>query len=467
MARATLLATIRSAPDQGDLYLAADAAHMRTAQELGLVAEVIPMAVVRPVLVVNARTQQQLRKAGKPVTSLHDLLRDDLKVVLANPKAASIGQLTREVLERPEVNLWPALAKRLQDGSAQVSMVATVNDLAQTVHLREGYVGVVWSAVARQYDGLETVAVPEFANVMETMQLGVLTQSSNPTAALQFARYLTARDRGLSHFARHGFEPAADADVWEARPTLHLAAGAMLKPGIEDTVKAFAEREGVTINTSFAGCGLLVAEMKSIKAGQKAGSFPDAYFACDVTFLDLVQQWFDAAVLVSKNDMVLIVPKGNPQGVKSLEDLARSNLQVGLAHPEKSAIGKLTDDLLKKMGLHARVYAEGRPKPVVHTDAAHTLVNQMRTGALDLAVVYRSNALSTPDNVKHYLDILEIDVPGRWRPSRSPWRRNRSTSSWWSGCSGPSSLVPARSRCGRSASTGCMHRSEDGGHSCG
>ncbi len=202
-----LLATLRIAQGEGDLYLAADAAHMRSAQELGLVAEVIPVAVLRPVLVVNARTQRQLRANGKPITSLNDLLRDDLKVILADPNAASIGQLTKEVLEKPGVNLWPALARRLAEGAPRVSMVPTVNQVAQTVETRDGFVGVVWSAVAAQYSGLEGIAVPEFAGVAETMQIGVLTRSRNPAAALQFARYLTARNRGQLHFQRHGFEP--------------------------------------------------------------------------------------------------------------------------------------------------------------------------------------------------------------------------------------------------------------------
>jgi len=87
--------------------------------------------------------------------------------------------------------------------------------------------------------------------------------------------------------------------------------------------------------------------------------------------------------------------------------LARSELQVGLAHPTNSALGKLTDDLLKKLGLHAKVYDEERARPVVHTDAAHDLVNKMRVGALDLAVVYRSNVQSTPENLKH-LTIIEM-----------------------------------------------------------
>jgi molybdenum ABC transporter molybdate-binding protein len=399
-----LLSTLRIVRGQGDLYLAADANHMARARREGLVAEVIPVAVLRPVLIVSSRTQRQLRERGKPVTSVTDLLRDDLKVVLANPELTSIGQLSREVLARPGLAIWPRLEKHLRSRSARVSAFDTVSEVAQAVRTIPGSVGIVWNVVATQFPDLEAVAAPELAGVSETLQIGVLARSSNPTAALHLARYLTARDRGLAVLKKHGCEPVPDADEWADRPKIHLAAGAMLRPGLEDILKAFSEREGVDIDTSYNGCGLLVAQMRSIKKGTQPGRFPDAYFACDVEFLEQVQTWFDAAATISKNDMVLIVPRGNPKGVRSLEDLTRKDLRVGLPHPTHSALGKLTDDVLRKLRLHSRVHAAD------YADAAHLLVNQMRAGALDLAVVFRSNAWSAPAGGRD-LEVIDVSLP--------------------------------------------------------
>jgi ABC-type molybdate transport system substrate-binding protein len=39
------------------------------------------------------------------------------------------------------------------------------------------------------------------------------------------------------------------------------------------------------------------------------------------------------------------------------------------------------------------------------------LVNQMRAGALDLIVVYRSNVLSHSDNPDQVLEIVEMNIP--------------------------------------------------------
>ncbi len=406
-----LLSMLRAAGGTGDLYLSADAMNMEDARKHGDVAETIPVVKMRPVLVVNKKTQKRLRAEGRPVTCAADLLRKDLKVILASDKGTSIGRTGRRVLE--PLGIWAALERRRKDGSGLVSTAGTVNKVAATVAIKDGYVGVVWDAVAAQFPALEVVQAPEFKGVSETVMIGVLARTKQPTAALQFARYLTARDRGEAVLGRHGYTTVPDADVWEEHPEIHLYAGAMLKPAVTDALEAFERREGVKVLPIFNGCGVLVSQMKAVKGGQNPRAFPDAYFACDASFMTEVQSWFEPGVTVSRNDMVLIVPKGNPKKVASLEDLARPDLRVGLAHPQKAAIGKLTDDLLKHQdGLHARVYAPGWATHIVHTDASHDLVNKMLVGALDVAVVYRSNVLATKANERTRIDVIPLDLPG-------------------------------------------------------
>jgi ABC-type molybdate transport system substrate-binding protein len=204
-----------------------------------------------------------------------------------------------------------------------------------------------------------------------------------------------------------------DGDVWAERPEVHLSSGAMLKPGIDQTVKQFAQREGITINTTYQGCGHLVDQMKAMRRGDaRPALFPDAYFACDTSFMEMVQGWFDTSIVIARNDMVLVVQKGNPKQVRSISDLARGELFIGLGHPRNSALGKLTDDMLKKLGLHERVYAGEWQKRIIHADAGHDLVNKMRAaaGKLDAAIVYRSNAISNPENPAKYLDVIDLGI---------------------------------------------------------
>jgi ABC-type molybdate transport system substrate-binding protein len=153
--------------------------------------------------------------------------------------------------------------------------------------------------------------------------------------------------------------------------------------------------------------------MESIKRGEKRAHFPDAYVSCDLSFTKKVEQWFESATIILQNDLVLIVPKDNPKGIRSLEDLKRKDLRIGMPHPKNSAMGAIVHDLLKnKLNFPEYVYTPEKNEQLMHTDAAHFLVNQMRTGALDVAIVGRSNAMSTPANVEKHLQVIDIDVPG-------------------------------------------------------
>ncbi len=403
-----LLSTIKANKGTGHLYLAADKHHMNIAHNEGYIAETIPVAYLRPVVVVNKEKQKSL---SDKVDSIGDLLRKDLKVSLANPKLAAIGKLAKDTLlqNKQAAKYWKQLEADLGSSSNRVSTVGTVNEVAQNIETGAADIGIVWYAIAKQRPALEVVEIEEFKKAKELIQIGILTKAEGKaaTAALRFARYLSARDKGLQSFDKHQFKPIEDADSWAEKPVINLSSGAMLKPGIKKVVAEFERREGVEIRTKYNGCGILVADMKTSKNAND-GTFPDAYFSCDVSFMQEVQPWFEKSDLVSRNDMVFIVQKGNPKNIKDLDDLTRNGLKIGLGHPQNSALGGLTESLLKAAKIHDKVYRPDRTPEVEKADAGHSLVNQVVTGALDVAIVYKSNAKADPINEKKHLDIISI-----------------------------------------------------------
>ena len=86
----TLLTKIR-AQKSGDLYLAADTSYVQIAQEKGVAEESIPVARLWPVIVV---------KKGNPkkILKVDDLMREDVRVNLGNPEAASVGKKTKKLM---------------------------------------------------------------------------------------------------------------------------------------------------------------------------------------------------------------------------------------------------------------------------------------------------------------------------------------------------------------------------------
>ena len=247
----------------GDLYLPADDSYLNTAKEMNLVSEVLPIAKMEVVVAVPKGNPKSIRK-------YEDLLREDVKLVQAHPDATAVGKVTRRMLK--ESGQWDALDK------STTAYRTTVTEAANDLLVGAADAAIVYDAVLHTYPDLEFVKLPEFAAGTSLVALGVTQQTKQPSAALHFARYVTARDRGLANYAEHGFQ-VEKGDVWSETPELNLFAGSMLRPAIEETVKQFEKREGVRVNTVYNGCGILVAQMK-------AGQVPDAYFACDTEFME-------------------------------------------------------------------------------------------------------------------------------------------------------------------------------------
>jgi len=378
-----LLSNLRAA-NTGDLYLAADASYIAIAREQDLIAETIPLAIQRPVIAVA-------KGNPKGIHSARDLLREDVRVALGNPDAASIGKQTQIAMTR--AGSWEDLKQAVQSRGV---FKPTVNDIANDIKIGTVDAGVVWDSIAAQYPELK-VAAPliEDPNFLMEVTIAVLRSSRQPAEALRFARYFSARDKGLEAFRRHHYT-VVEGDVWAREPQILLFSGGVNRPAIEDTLKSFEQREGCMITRVYNGCGILVAQMK-------AGERPDAYLACDVSFMHQVQDLFLGSANLSETDILIAVPKGNPRGITSLQDLAKEGLKLGVANAEQSALGALTERMLESAGLLKAVMASVRSQ----TPTADMLVNQLRAGGLDAVIVYEANI----SQVREHLDIVRIDLP--------------------------------------------------------
>ena len=377
------LMTMFQAANRGDIYLAADSSYTNEAKEKGLVKETMGVGFMTAGFGVPTGNP-------KNIGSLADLKKEGIRSAIGDPETASIGRFTKKVLSKN--NAW--------EGYEPTAMTPTVNELANQVKLGAVDVAILWDAIARQYEEVDFVNIPEFDQEKKDITVAILTKSERPTEALKFCRYLTARDKGLKQFKADGYE-VIEGDEWVEEPEITLYSGSMLRPAIKDSIEKFEEREGVRINTVYNGCGVLVANMK-------AGATPDAYFSCDIKFLDMVQERFEPSTVVTANDMVILVSKGNPKEIQTLDDLKKPDLRVGLCNPDKSALGYLTKNLLTNHGVHQDILDSGN----LLSDAAtgDFLINQMKSGSLDAAIVYRSNAMATASTLEDY-DIVEIGRP--------------------------------------------------------
>jgi len=380
----TLLSNIRVAK-QGDLFIAADDGALADARKLDIIREAIPLVRQHPVIAVH-------KGNPKNIHAISDLLRDDVKVALANPDAASISRVSRAALG----DTWTKLAAHA------AVMKPSVTEVASDLSIGAVDAAIIWDATVPQFKGLETVEVAELSSRVENSTAAVLAATSQPSAALRFARYLSAPEKGGVVFKQQGFT-LAGGDKWADKPELILYSGGLNRPAIEKQLRRFADREGITVTTVFNGCGILCAAMKTMGDATNP-KFPDAYYACDLCFVPPVAEHFPEAVMLTETEIGIVVQKGNPRNIHTLVDLAQPGLKLGLCNAEQSTLGYMTRGMLKATGLNDAV----RKNVVVETPTADFLITQMRAGGLEAAVVYLVNAKTG----KEFLDYVPIQHAG-------------------------------------------------------
>lgn len=383
-----------------DLFLAADGLYIDQAVSKGLAAETLPIAETEVVVAVPKGNPRQIQ-------SLDDLLRDDVTVAVPSPDQAAAGLVVRSLLQKHaagDSNRWAQLEQHVTRSGV---FKPTVNDVTTDVRIGAADAGFSWDFLVQSpafRAELDSVTLPELQGAPSLVSVAVLKSSRQPTAALKFARYLTARDRGLLHFEEFGMRPVA-GDKWAERPAITFFCGAVNRRVVEQLVAEFAEREGVDVNTIYDGCGTLTGRMKTIQQQRTDLGFPDVYMACDRYYLDNVADWFQDAANVSSAEIVLVVPKGSQQ-VRGIEDLVRPGVRVAVGEPDQCTIGALTRRLLVSLDLYERLKQKQQQpgEVVVEKPSSALLVPDVVTGHVDVAVAYITDTLSSREQI----DILQI-----------------------------------------------------------
>ena len=394
-----------------DLYLSADDVLLEKAHRDGVIAERFPVAKQRPVIAVSADWNGSLDSLTQLVNS------EGLKFGIASRQAA-VGKLVRKIAEKQ--GCLQALESRKTTESENVMT------LAQALATGSLDAAVIWDTTVKQLNQASPDQVLKIAAVADPDDLhnshigiGVLHSSRQPTAALKFCRFLTGAGESRRAFEEFGFE-VVPGDQWEEVPEIHLYCGSMFTPVLEESVREFARREGVNIYPRWQGCGKLVA---SIEGTQDPSLFPDAFLACDVSFLEQVEDYFQPHSILSTNDIVLVVRKESGAKIQSPRDLLQAGIRFGVCDPEQSALGSLTREMLSEAPFTG-TYDEIQKSANVIVDVGPTLISQLVAGGLDAAIVYRSNVLAD-EKATEQLELIEIR--SERATARQPWAIAKAT----------------------------------------
>lgn len=179
----------------------------------------------------------------------------------------------------------------------------------------------------------------------------------------------------------------------KATPALEVFVGSATKPAIEDAASAFEKESGIKLLLHFGGSGKMLSEMKLARRG-------DLYLPGSSDYMDLAKR--EGLVLPDTEKRVayvvpaINVPAGNPKNIRSLEDLARPGLRIGIARPDSVCVGLYAVEVLERAGLAARV----RPNVVTHAESCEKTAQLVALSTVDAVLGWEVFHFWEPDKIE-------------------------------------------------------------------
>lgn len=177
---------------------------------------------------------------------------------------------------------------------------------------------------------------------------------------------------------------------------LVLFVGSASQPPTELAAQRFEEKTGAKLEVHFGGSGTMLAQMRLAEQG-------DIYFPGSSDYMELAKREGDvnpdSEVIVSYLIPAINVPKGNPNNVRSIEDLAKPGIRVAIARPDTVCVGLYAVELLETSGLASQV----RPNIVTHTESCAKTAQIVALAQVDAVLGWRVFEYWEPDKIQTVL----------------------------------------------------------------
>jgi molybdate transport system substrate-binding protein len=167
-----------------------------------------------------------------------------------------------------------------------------------------------------------------------------------------------------------------------ARTTLIVFAAASLQPAFDKIGAKLLSTQNIATTFSYAGTQTLTTQLTQ-------GAPADVFASADTAHMTTIQSaglLHSQSLLFAHNRLEIAVAKGNPKGVHSLADLARSGLVVVLADPSVPA-GKYAAQALTKAGVTVH--------PASLELQVTGVLSKVAFGEADAGIVYHSDVVTS------------------------------------------------------------------------
>jgi molybdate transport system substrate-binding protein len=141
---------------------------------------------------------------------------------------------------------------------------------------------------------------------------------------------------------------------------------------------------GTKVTVNFAGSQALATQIQQAAPA-------DVFASADLTNMDKVKDLVGTPKSFASNLLQIVVEKGNPKGIKKLDDLASKDVKVVLAAEEVPA-GKYAKQVLDQAGVSVQ--------PVSQEDNVKAVVTKVSLGEADAGIVYVTDVTAGGDKVE-------------------------------------------------------------------
>jgi molybdate transport system substrate-binding protein len=194
----------------------------------------------------------------------------------------------------------------------------------------------------------------------------------------------------------------------EAASPLLCHVGGTMRPVFEKLGELYQQETGQSIEINSADSGELMAHIELQKQGD--------LYVCHDPFLDIIMRRglaVDGWTLAEIRP-VIIVQKGNPKDIRSLQDLARADVQLALTDPNASTLGRMLPTIFAKAGMDLNALMQ-KKNIIIHRSGSY-VANLLQMKSADAALVWgavailRAKDMDSVPIVPEYLPVPDVDA---------------------------------------------------------
>jgi molybdate transport system substrate-binding protein len=235
--------------------------------------------------------------------------------------------------------------------------------------------------------------------------MGTSTRNGLPTKLISLPKLMTSRRKFGLYFTSALISGVfvLTEDKAFAKDILRVSVAISLREAFLEAMTIFEqENPTVEIQFNFAASGVLRQQIER-------GANLDIFASADLTNMDFLAQkeliLKNSRVNIAKNQMVVVVPKGNPNRIAKLKDLVNLN-RIAIANPNTVPAGQYAKQALTRAG----IFADLEKRKLIYAENVRQVLAYVEQESVNAGLIYSTDALiSNKVEVALRLPLASID----------------------------------------------------------